>query len=599
MMKKIWNYIFVALAGLSLLSCNIKELPEETPSTDGYTYTIAVAGDTKVYINDDHMTWVENDQIGWYTDKTGNSVINMNTDPRSFEVSSNAAMAAGAMIYAYAPYMEGYEFTDVTKAPLFIPVEQNNIISNAMPMVSLPIELSDAMSAQAGTPVGQASFVNLGAVIEYNVYTSNADYAGETINSVTFTATSPIAGDFKVDLTAVTADNIPAPTGLTDYTVLSNTEATVGASKAEGVKVYQVVAPGTISGTVTVTTDAAVYEYSISDMVFNRGKIKTLNVNLGSANAVRTNTNDIEDLLTATTWVLKGVKEAGVSRSTSIGNKVTFNTDENHSLSFDCSANDGQTFDHTWTGGLIAPNKYGEVSAMSWWVYPYGGEFKLTIADGFLLVFVQDKAEDEYTIKELTEEKLTVDIVSYGETWTLEFEATEGGSEPTSFTYHHDFAQGDWGIGSDPTGHPDGDYYLDWGMTNPDTLDGVSWTWSVTNNNNPSYDQGGLWEYDWAFKIGSYGMRVSDFLLSSNSFSGTITKVTLSGCSDEGFTVNCTVGGNSFGSAAATPDNNGEWSAEINGNGSGDLVIALHATTEMPIWLYSIEVEYGSGSAPI
>ena len=421
-MKKIWNYIIVALAGLSLLSCNVKELPEETPSTDGFTYTIAIACDTKVYLDDDHMTWVSGDEIGWFTDQAGHSAVDMSADPRSFEVSSAAALAAGARIYAYAPYMEGYEFTDVEAAPLFIPVEQNNIISNAMPMVSLPIELSDAMSAQTGTPVGQASFVNLGAVIEYNVYTSDTDYAGETINSVTFTATSPIAGDFTVDLTAVTAESIPVPTGLTEYSVTSNADDIVGTSKAEGVKVYQVVAPGTLSGTITVTTNAATYDYTVTSKEFNRGMIKTINVNLGSDNATRTEIISIEELLTSHKWVLTDVLEAGESVASSTGNTIKFNSD--HTMTFDCSANNGQTYDHTWVGGLIDPDDYDPVSDFWWEVSTDSGTNYINVTYGYMLVFAQESMSGNYEILTLDDSHLTVAISTYNETWTLLFEAT-------------------------------------------------------------------------------------------------------------------------------------------------------------------------------
>ena len=347
-MKKI-TYMMVALAGLSLIACNKEQQNNPEPVVNEYTYTIAVDANTKAYLDGDHMTWQSGDQIGWFTDKAGSSEINMATNPRRFQVNSTAAMAAGAKIYAYAPYTTA---GTVDAAPLSIPTTQDGIISDAMPMVSLPIALADDMAADTNTPVGQASFLGLGAVIEYNVYTTEAAYGTEKVQSVQFASTSNIAGDFTVNLTTVAEDAIPTPTGLDQKTVTSTlaTATTVGADKEHGIKVYQVVAPGTWSGTITVTTNMAIYTYAIVDKIFTRGKIKPLNVNLASGNATRLAKSTIESQLKSTTWVLKDVKEDGTSITSAIGNKLTF-TDGG--MAFNCSANGGKTFDHTIAGGWI------------------------------------------------------------------------------------------------------------------------------------------------------------------------------------------------------------------------------------------------------
>lgn len=439
----------VALAGLSLLACNKETAPipeeEKTPVVQEYSYTIAVDADTKAYLDGDHMTWETGNQIGWFTDKAGHSAINMSTDPRSFQVNSTSVMAAGATIYAYAPYTtEG----TVTAAPLSIPTTQDGVITNAMPLVSLPITLAADMDAGTDTPAGQASFLGLGAIIEYNVYTSEDAYGTEKVQSVQFTSTSNIAGDFTVNLTTVAEDAIPAPSGLDQKTVTStlSTATTVGDSKANGIKVYQVVAPGDYTGDVIVYTDKASYRFHIaSAKTFTRGKIKPLNVDLKK-------------------------------------------------------------------GSRIAR------------------------------------------------------------------------------PYSHSFAIGDWGIGSDPTGHPDGDYYMDWGLVNPDVLDGASWTWDVIDNSNSDFDAGGFFKYlDWpTIQIGSYGQKISDFILSSNSFPGTIKKVSINLEVDGNIDISCKVGGNSFGSSV----NLVAGTAEFTGSACGVVAITLHSSVLTPAWLYNVAVEY-------
>lgn len=130
----------------------------------------------------------------------------------------------------------------------------------------------------------------------------------------------------------------------------------------------------------------------------------------------------LEDRLTAHTWVLTGVEEEGSPVTTSAGNKLTLNSD--NTLVFDCSANGGQTFDHTWEGALIAPDAYGDVSDMGWYSYSEAGKDYLGITNGFLLVFAQEGTNEYiYEIQELTDSNLTVSISTYGETWTLLFAA--------------------------------------------------------------------------------------------------------------------------------------------------------------------------------
>ena len=134
-------------------------------------------------------------------------------------------------------------------------------------------------------------------------------------------------------------------------------------------------------------------------------------------------TETLEEKLTSTQWVLTGVLEEGGSVDTSVGNKLTLNSD--HTMAFDCSANEGLTFDHTWEGTMIDPNIYGEVSGMRWSAYADDGKDYLEVENGFLLVFAQEDVAGVYEIKELTTNKLTVDITTYEETWTLLFEAAK------------------------------------------------------------------------------------------------------------------------------------------------------------------------------
>lgn len=613
-MKHTLKYMIVALAGLMLVACNKKEeiVPDEKPA-EKYTYTISVAGDTKSHLSGDHMTWDDGDLIGWFVNNNSFdcSEIDEEATPCTFEVSSATALPANSMVYAFAPcYPSVYETTPTkTNAPLSIPVAQDGTISDAMPMVSVPIEIVDPVAASIDKPIAEAKFLNLGAVIEYNIYTTNAAYNTEKVQSVTFTSDSPIAGDFTVNLTTVAENNIPSPSGLDKQEVISTlaSATTVGASKPAGIKVYQVVAPGTHSGTVTVTTDGAIYEYPVTTgKVFERATIRTLNVDLASANATRTSMVDI--LLAAHQWELKDVKESGGSVTTATGNKLTLNA--NHTMAFDCSANSGETFDHTWAGAPISPSAYGEISNMRWSTSTSGGKDYLTVTNGYLLVFTQSSTTGTYEIKELTASNFTAEITLHwdwgDDTWTLLFDAVDNTPvDPTppslACPYGHDFANGDWGIGPafDWGGWTDGYYYSM--LTTPATLDGASWGISEVGY----YEWAGTQaESGWrhGIQLGTGKMTVSSLKLTSSSFHGEITKVTLgynSGIADNSsLTVSCKVGGAAFGSAVAHGD--GDYEAVFTGSATGEIEITVNSTVNGAVYLYYVAVEYDpDGGAPM
>ena len=283
----------IAMAALLLASCSQKEvLPVDSTPEGEYRYTLQIDAATRAVYDNDHMAWQEGDRIGWFSDRDGSSEVNMDTTPRSFSVSSTAALGAGACIYAYAPFQAGSQ--DKTAVALSIPLEQDgDAVRDAMPLVAIPVTVETPVEAGTDTPVGTALFCNLGAMIRYNVYTSDPYFAGEKVESVSFTATTALAGDFTYDITRVSLDQVPAIGGLTGTSVRSSlsTPAEVGGSRETGVKVCQVLAPGTYSGTFTVFTDKAAYSFSVTDASFERSRLRPVSLDLSVAGAERVPTH--------------------------------------------------------------------------------------------------------------------------------------------------------------------------------------------------------------------------------------------------------------------------------------------------------------------
>ncbi len=606
-MKKILNYIIVALAGISLLACNTKQTPEEiTPSVGEYTYTIAITGDTKAVLSGDYMAWETGDVIGWYTDKPGNSTINMGTDPRSFNVTSEAAMASGSTIYAYAPYTAA---ATGANAELSIPASQNGSnIKDAMPMVSLPIVLATDTPADINSTGGEACFVNLGSVIEYNVYTTNATYASEKIQSVKFASSSNIAGDFTIDLIqVVSASSLPAITGLSENTVTSTlaSATTVGGSKDAGIKVYQVVAPGTWSGTITVTTDVATYDYTVTGKEFSRGSIKPINVDLASDHATRLTAK--EKILVGSKWKLVNYWDSW-SWKTSVPTNESYNVlnDDyngtfparlgnprllfysNHSFALenygyfnDCASNP-QNLDPTDANGQWSLTSSESILHFA------NGAFPIVLVSG------NDKVSVDWTIVSLTSAQLHIYAWDdYAGQWAnLVFEPdgiNDTPVPPTVYIYDHTFDTGDFGLNDENI----------WSSPLTATLDGKSWT---LENNQGAYMINTPWAWAGTVIWNGWGWEYEPTVvtLTSSSFAGTISAVSLDFSIGQNWeiTANCSVGGAAFGSVdqvfTNTDGEHPQQTATFTGSASGTIVITVTqaADTGCPIMLRGVHVTY-------
>lgn len=287
-MKKIFNiFVLVAAAAMALVSCNKQEV--EAPKPQEFEYTFEIAGDTKATIGEDCVVWESGDKIGVYTD--GQNGISYNRygnitlgSPVTFKVSSYYALVAGDMVHCYYPYVD-YNSQNPKTVELSIPTSQTE--KNQMPMVSLPYAVTENLAAQTNSEksAGEIRFANLGSVIEFHVYSTAEAYQTELVKSVTFNADQAIAGDFTFDLTAVDYSNEEtlAIAGYEATSVVStlSTSTQVSADKDAATVVKMVVAPGSYTGNIVVTTDKATYTYPISTAKsFKRSGVQPLGLNL-------------------------------------------------------------------------------------------------------------------------------------------------------------------------------------------------------------------------------------------------------------------------------------------------------------------------------
>lgn len=296
-MKKIMKiFVLVAAAAIALASCQKNEIDNSTSKEYEYTFHIGNA-DTKATLGDVSVEWTSGDQMGLYAVTTSGDV-SYNTkgyitpgQPATMKVYSYYALAEGDKIYAYYPYSSSNAQVP-TEVSISLPANQDG--NDDMPMVSLPMVVTSDIAEKENVAVeaGEIKLVNLAAIAEFNVYSSNVEYQSEKVKSVSFTANKAIAGNFTFDLTSVDYSNAAtlAISGYTDTEVVStlSTAAAVGTAKESATKVKMVVAPGEgYTGTVVVATDKASYTFNVTKAkTFTRSSVLPLSVDLANGERV-------------------------------------------------------------------------------------------------------------------------------------------------------------------------------------------------------------------------------------------------------------------------------------------------------------------------
>jgi len=294
-MHKAKTVLMLAAVLLSLFSCAEKNLmgPEskepEKQEAESYEYRFALdESGTKASLSNSGVYWENEDHVGLFLGGASSVAadVDVNTTPKSIVYSSGSPLPEGTYVYAYYPYRTGN--TDVSAAQILFPATQQGGSVSAMPMAGVPFQIQ---AGDNGTK-GAVHFLNLGSVIDFQVY--SASYAGESIQSVTLTATSgdhPVCGEATLDLTNV--ENSLAltwPLSPTSSSSVTLTQAgTVAATKVAAAltPMYMVVAPGTYSGIISILTDKATYTLPFNSHEFKRNALWHVGVNLEGSSVTR------------------------------------------------------------------------------------------------------------------------------------------------------------------------------------------------------------------------------------------------------------------------------------------------------------------------
>lgn len=333
------NIIFAATAmivAMTAVSCSKVAGIEDNPS---YTYRFAVVNEelpsVKSDMSNDHLVFETGDYLGFSLEKDGQIAYTQRTsiqttEPRPiFGFTTNLEMKAGDRICVVSPRVlpiDNGKFNDrrepVNPDPMqsiTIPLVQTHkggkFDGVAMPMVSVPFTFTKDMLVGADNQIQEVKFLNLGALLDFRVFSTDGKYQNEIVRDVIFEADKNIVGEFKINVQNVNPDDEKTLaidlTSARDEGYLSapltnvartESDAVVGADKDNSGSVRMVVAPGTYTGKVKVRTDKAYYVFNLSTArTFDRNRIYPLGLNLAKATRVVMETVDRKD------WLVKFV----------------------------------------------------------------------------------------------------------------------------------------------------------------------------------------------------------------------------------------------------------------------------------------------------
>lgn len=268
------NIIFAATAmivAMTAVSCSKVAGIEENPS---YTYRFAVVNEelpsVKSNMSGDHLVFETGDYLGFSLEQADKIVdaqrtTIQTTEPRPiFGFTTNHQMKAGDRIYVVSPRVlhidKGSDRREPANADpmqsITIPLVQTHkggkFDGAAMPMVSVPFTFTEDMLVGADNKLQEVKFLNLGALLDFRVFSTDGTYQGEIVRDVIFEADKDHSGSVRM-----------------------------------------VVAPGTYTGKVKVRTDKAYYVFNLSTArTFDRNRIYPLGLNLAKATRVVMETVD-------------------------------------------------------------------------------------------------------------------------------------------------------------------------------------------------------------------------------------------------------------------------------------------------------------------
>ena len=284
-MKKLFYFLATTLGVIAFASSCSTEMTDEefVPSAAEWGFYVDLDESSRLSFENHKYAWEGDERLGVYIASvlpTPNTYADVQLkDGRGYCPVTTRHFASGDKMYVYHPFSDVNDAYGSSNVHLTIPsrqsVEPNVLDASMMPMVGVLTLTTETVPTVYMRP--------LAGLLCFKVYASGS-YAGEKLSSVSFsTGDTAATGEFLLDATAVGGAEWGLVSGDVNYAVSTlATPYTVGTSKEKSKVVYMVVAPNAYSGSLTVTTDKAIYTYDYAKTI-ERNYYYDVNIDLSKA----------------------------------------------------------------------------------------------------------------------------------------------------------------------------------------------------------------------------------------------------------------------------------------------------------------------------
>lgn len=238
------------------------------------------------FTNQNNYRWTGDEVLGTYIHSAATTI----NAPATLSFNDNRALChtmvrgyqAGDKLHTYYPWnelndMNGISNLTLTIAPAQKQAVAGEFVAQYMPMAGSTITLDPAKGDHTVYMRPLAGFIRA------NIYASTT--IDESVRSISYKATNgAVAGDFKVDLGKVDyySDIELGKCDKSSVTLSVSEPYAVAQSLSQSKALYMVIAAGEYEGTLTVTTDKAIYTYNYPTKV-ERNNYYDLNIDLSRA----------------------------------------------------------------------------------------------------------------------------------------------------------------------------------------------------------------------------------------------------------------------------------------------------------------------------
>ena len=238
------------------------------------------------FTNQNNYRWTGDEVLGTYIHSAATTI----NAPATLSFNDNRALChtmvrgyqAGDKLHTYYPWnelndMNGISNLTLTIAPAQKQAVAGEFVAQYMPMAGSTITLDPAKGDHTVYMRPLAGFIRA------NIYASTT--IDESVRSISYKATNgAVAGDFKVDLGKVDyySDIELGQCDKSSVTLSVSEPYAVAPSLSQSKALYMVIAAGEYEGTLTVTTDKAIYTYNYPTKV-ERNNYYDLNIDLSKA----------------------------------------------------------------------------------------------------------------------------------------------------------------------------------------------------------------------------------------------------------------------------------------------------------------------------